>query len=252
MPGERSAAPAGPSGRRRDFNGAPDRCPGRGPRPRPPRPAPDTSMEPRTDARGESASQATAVLARTVQLQWSPGQMPGERSRGPWSASARRNFNGAPDRCPGRADGHGTRATPARRTSMEPRTDARGEARARIEGEPRAATSMEPRTDARGELRERAAGEHADERLQWSPGQMPGESGVGAQVRARVVLTSMEPRTDARGESVRRRSPPPPKANFNGAPDRCPGRVYALRNPGLAGSTSMEPRTDARGERRQS
>ena len=84
------------------FNGAPDRCPGRESRPCRSRacPPPFNGAPDRCPGR---------VMVKTVpillgwHLQWSPGPMSGESCSGNGRATPRvRTFNGAPDRCPGR------------------------------------------------------------------------------------------------------------------------------------------------------
>ncbi len=151
MPGERGAASTG-GAPRAHFNGAPDRCPGRGrfsPRPRGRASSNFNGAPDRCPGRGTCTRRSGS---RHPQLQWSPGQMPGESASD--SDSGPRNpihFNGAPDRCPGRGRPDG------------------------LEPPPRTATSMEPRTDARGELSDSAVRAALAAQLQWSPGQMPGE-----------------------------------------------------------------------------
>ncbi len=54
-------------------------------------------------------------------LQWSPGQMPGESAARPlWSLVPRFYFNGAPDRCPGRASMNGFTAGPRSELQWSP------------------------------------------------------------------------------------------------------------------------------------
>ncbi len=188
-----------------DFNGAPDRCPGRG-----------------------LVDLPEGQLA--AELQWSPGQMPGESDRRAPGPRRNRHFNGAPDRCPGRAAFSSGEARVLITLQWSPgqmpgeSRDRRHRARDRIR------TSMEPRTDARGEPAiwspdvscealqwspGQMPGESLDRTddgalaptLQWSPGQMPGERLRGLQGHPARSPTSMEPRTDARGEVGRARGP---------------------------------------------
>ena len=223
------------------FNGAPDRCPGRG------------------------ARQRARVLARSG-FNGAPDLCPGRGAAERRRRRGARRFNGAPDRCPGR----GARRADAPRghtASMEPRTGVRGEASrgaritpcstalqwspgamsgerpalrtrracagAHFNGAPdrcpgrahdcsgcipaAAPASMEPRSDVQGEA-VRLAGKEGVLDLQWSPGAMSGESG-----RCRSGRNSL--------------------CNFNGAPERCPGRGRARLTQPNRRAASMEPRS---------
>ncbi len=126
---------------------------------------------------------------------------------------------------PGESHDHALLVGDPGRTSMEPRTDARGEvAVLRADHAVRAGTSMEPRTDARGERDAHVPRPGHDQTSMEPRTDARGEPDAQELGAEQLDVTSMEPRTDARGEARRR------------------SRARAR------GPTSMEPRTDARGE----
>ena len=268
-----STRPASRGACRDRFNGAPDRCPGRGLIVRMARPlrrpvlqrspgsmsgerpsggagagTASASTEPRIDVRGEPASSSIARRDRAASTE--PRiDVRGEPRRA--RPRLRPCFNGAPDRCPGRAASPIARQRLIGRLQRSPgsmsgeRPDVDGPSAHRSAG-----ASTEPRIDVRGEPR---AGTGADlvPELQRSPGSMSGESLVAGAPSVRRRFNGAPDRCPgrARARAAARAS----DASFNGAPDRCPGRAVRERPtpPWRQQRASTEPRIDVRGEERR-
>ena len=230
------------------FNGAPDRCPGRGDV----APAPATAPRCFNGAPDRCPGRAGCTGGSGTMLtgfNGAPDRCPGRGRRRPRVHLV--CFNGAPDRCPGRAAGPAGRLGAVANVLQRSPGSMSGESRSRRGLDDAAgldAASTEPRIDVRGEVLDVAHARALGVRFNGAPDRCPGESARVARYAGgpSMRFNGAPDRCPGRGR-LRLRASDRARLRFNGAPDRCPGRASA-RTLAARRRASTEPRIDVRGE----
>ena len=201
LPGQTAASTSWRTWPGPHFNGGPDNCPAKPPRPQKAGHGCGGLQWRAGQLPGQTLSAASASGVSPV-LQWRAGQLPGQTAPCPAPSHGQRHFNGGPDNCPAKPIRAQQSASQVRvlqwRAGQLP-----GQTRGRGRGDRRhRPTSMEGRTIARPNPQQR-------HRQHGSRG------------------TSMEGRTIARPNRRYKFRREPVATDFNGGPDNCPAKPPA-------------------------